>query len=175
MLKYAIAYLAAGAAFAVVDAVWLTTVGPRLYRPALDEVLAESFRLPAAIAFYLIYIAGVLLLAILPAAREGRGLDAGADERRLAGLHGLRHLRPDQPGHAEGVVHHHHPGRYRLGNLPHRHRRHGRVHGLPLGLGAVRLIRSMYGFAWRCRARRRLSWWVYEAETDPAAGHISLR
>ncbi len=70
MLKYIIAYLAAGGAFAVIDAVWLTTVGPRLYRPALDEVLAEKFSLPAAIVFYLIYVAGMVLLAILPTVRE---------------------------------------------------------------------------------------------------------
>ncbi len=70
MLKYAIAYLASGLGFAVVDAVWLTMVGPKLYRPALDEVLAEKFNLPAAIAFYLIYVGGILLLAILPTARE---------------------------------------------------------------------------------------------------------
>lgn len=70
MLKYVIAYLAAGGAFAVIDAVWLTTVGPKLYRPALDDVLADKFNLPAAIVFYLIYIAGILLLAILPTVRE---------------------------------------------------------------------------------------------------------
>ena len=64
MLKYLAAYLGAGLAFAVIDAVWLTTVGPRLYRPALDEVLADRFNLPAAIAFYLVFIAGVLMLAI---------------------------------------------------------------------------------------------------------------
>ncbi|WP_309646371.1 DUF2177 family protein, partial [Phenylobacterium sp.] len=34
---------------------------------------ADTFRLPAAIAFYLIYIGGVLLLAILPAVREDAG------------------------------------------------------------------------------------------------------
>jgi len=73
MLKYAVTYLATGLAFALIDAVWLTTVGPKLYRPALNEVLADTFRLPAAIAFYLIYIGGVLLLAILPAAREDAG------------------------------------------------------------------------------------------------------
>lgn len=71
MLKHVAAYLAAGLAFAAIDAVWLTTVGPRLYRPALDEVLADSVNLPAALAFYLVFIAGVLLLAILPAVREG--------------------------------------------------------------------------------------------------------
>ena len=73
MLKYLAAYLGAGLAFAVIDAVWLTTVGPKLYRPALDDVLADQFNLPAAIAFYLVFIAGVLMLAILPAVREGVG------------------------------------------------------------------------------------------------------
>ena len=73
MLKYLAAYLGAGLAFAVIDAVWLTTVGPKLYRPALDDVLADQFNLPAAIAFYLVFIAGVLMLAILPAVREGAG------------------------------------------------------------------------------------------------------
>ena len=73
MLKHLAAYLGAGLAFAVIDAVWLTTVGPKLYRPALDDVLADQFNLPAAIAFYLVFIAGVLMLAILPTVREGAG------------------------------------------------------------------------------------------------------
>ena len=73
MLKYLAAYLGAGVAFALIDADWLTTEGPRLYRPALDEVLADRFNLPAAVAFYLVFIAGVLMLAILPAVREGVG------------------------------------------------------------------------------------------------------
>lgn len=73
MLKYLAAYLGSGLAFALIDAVWLTTVGPKLYRPALDEVLAKDFNLPAAIAFYLIYLGGVLALAILPAVREDGG------------------------------------------------------------------------------------------------------
>ena len=73
MINYIVAYLGAGLTFAAIDAVWLTTVGPKLYRPALDDVLADQFNLPAAIAFYLVFIAGVLMLAILPAVREGAG------------------------------------------------------------------------------------------------------
>ena len=86
MLKYLAAYLGAGLAFAVIDAVWLTTVGPKLYRPALDDVLADQFNLPAAIAFYLVFIAGVLMLAILPAVREGAG---SIDAMRRAALLGF--------------------------------------------------------------------------------------
>jgi len=71
MLKYVIGYLGTGLAFALIDAVWLTTAGPKLYRPTLNAVLADQFSLPPAIAFYLIYIAGIMILAVSPAVREG--------------------------------------------------------------------------------------------------------
>ncbi|MCX7586182.1 DUF2177 family protein [Phenylobacterium sp. 58.2.17] len=74
MLNFALAYLAAGLAFALIDAVWLTQVGPWLYRPALDQVLADKPDLPAAFAFYVIYVAGIMLLAVRPAFREGGGV-----------------------------------------------------------------------------------------------------
>jgi uncharacterized membrane protein len=86
MIPLVSAYLAAGAAFAVVDAIWLTQVGPRLYRPALDAVLAERFDLTAAIVFYLVYIAGVVALAVLPAAREGAGLSRAALNGAMLGF-----------------------------------------------------------------------------------------
>ncbi|MBA4013640.1 MAG: DUF2177 domain-containing protein [Phenylobacterium sp.] len=86
MIALAAAYLAAGVAFAVIDAVWLTQIGPRLYRPALDAVLAERFDLPAAVVFYLVYIAGILALAVLPAAREGAGLPRAALNGAMLGF-----------------------------------------------------------------------------------------
>src|SRR6478735_9150928 len=86
MLKVAGAYLASGLALAALDAVWLSQIGPRLYRPVLDPILAERFNLPAAVAFYLIYIAGVLGLAVLPAAREGAGLLLAAGLGALLGF-----------------------------------------------------------------------------------------
>lgn len=86
MLKVAGAYLASGLALAALDAVWLSQIGPRLYRPVLDPILAERFNLPAAVAFYLIYIAGVLGLAVLPAARDGVGLLRAAGLGALLGF-----------------------------------------------------------------------------------------
>ncbi|MFN3521725.1 MAG: DUF2177 family protein [Phenylobacterium sp.] len=71
MRRYAVGYLAAGLAMGLLDAVWLTQVGPYLYRPALDPVLADAFRPVPALAFYLAYVAGVMLLAVRPALREG--------------------------------------------------------------------------------------------------------
>jgi uncharacterized membrane protein len=66
MLKYPITYLATGLAFAAMDAVYLTIAGQRVYRPTLDYALADTLNLPAAIAFYLAYILGILMLAIRP-------------------------------------------------------------------------------------------------------------
>ncbi len=70
------AYLAAGAVFLGADALWLSLAGPRLYRPTLGPLLAYEFNAFAAIAFYLIYLAGVLTLAIAPALASGRPRDA---------------------------------------------------------------------------------------------------
>ena len=71
MLKYIIAYLGAGVTFAAIDAVWLTTMANRLYRPVLGPILADKPDMKAAVAFYLISIAGTVFLAVDPALREG--------------------------------------------------------------------------------------------------------
>lgn len=66
MLKYILTYLGTGAVFAALDAVYLTIAGSSVDRPTLDYALADKPDLPAAVAFYLMYIAGVLVLGILP-------------------------------------------------------------------------------------------------------------
>ena len=71
MLKYLFAYLGAGLSFAVIDAVWLTTMTDRLYKPVLGPILAAKPDMKAAVAFYLISIAATVFLAIAPALKEG--------------------------------------------------------------------------------------------------------
>lgn len=66
MREWLIGYAAAGAVFLVLDLIWLGTVGRALYTPALAPMLAERVNLPAAIAFYVIYMAGILVLAVQP-------------------------------------------------------------------------------------------------------------
>jgi uncharacterized membrane protein len=66
MLKYLITYLGMGVSFAALDFVYLSIAGSKVDRPLLDYALAEKPNLPAAVAFYLTYILGVLLLAVLP-------------------------------------------------------------------------------------------------------------
>ena len=58
-------------AFLAVDAVWLTTATPRLYRPVLASLLADKPNLAAAAVFYAIYVVGVLMLAVIPGVQGG--------------------------------------------------------------------------------------------------------
>ena len=75
-MSYAIAYAAVLIVFGAIDAVWLSTMGPALYRPALGDILAPGLRIAPAIAFYLIYPIGVVVFAVLPALRAQTPLTA---------------------------------------------------------------------------------------------------
>jgi len=76
MLKYLITYLGMGVSFAALDAVYLIIAGSKVDRPTLDYALAEKPNLIAAVAFYLMYILGVLVLAVLPNKDAGLGKTA---------------------------------------------------------------------------------------------------
>lgn len=72
-MKQALIALAASAAtMLALDGAWLTTMAKKLYRPELGDMLAASFRLGPAAAFYFIYVSGVYVLAVQPALAEGR-------------------------------------------------------------------------------------------------------
>lgn len=71
MKTFLVAYLAAGIVFLVIDAIWLTTMADTLYRPLLGDRLAPQFHLAPAVFFYLIYVGGMVFLAILPALATG--------------------------------------------------------------------------------------------------------
>lgn len=66
-----VAYAGAAAVFLALDAAWLTAMGDRLYRPALGHLMAPGVDWVAAAAFYLLYLAGVVLFAVLPALAAG--------------------------------------------------------------------------------------------------------
>jgi uncharacterized membrane protein len=77
-MSYAIAYVAVLIVFGAIDAVWLSTMGPLLYRPALGDILAQNLRIAPAIAFYLTYPTGVVVFAVLPALRAQAPFTAAA-------------------------------------------------------------------------------------------------
>jgi uncharacterized membrane protein len=70
-MKVLLTYLATFAVFVAIDLVWLGIVAKDFYRSGIGHLMGEGFNLPAAIVFYLIYIAGVMMFAILPAAQTG--------------------------------------------------------------------------------------------------------
>lgn len=69
-------YGATGVVFLLVDGIWLSLAGDRFYRPMLGDMLAPQFRLLPAIVFYLIYVAGLVVFAVVPALRAGDWRDA---------------------------------------------------------------------------------------------------
>lgn len=71
MMHYLYGWLASGLAFLAIDAIWLSQMTSRFYRPAMGDMLADKPRLGAAAAFYVLYITGVLVLAVLPALKDG--------------------------------------------------------------------------------------------------------
>ena len=81
MLAYIVAYVVSGLAFVAADAAWLTLAGPRLYRPAIGPLLNDKVNAAPAVVFYLLYLGGVLFLAVTPALRTGQW--------RAAALNGL--------------------------------------------------------------------------------------
>ncbi len=70
-MKAALTYLTMLAVFVAIDIVWLGVVAKDYYRSSIGHLMGDGFNIPAAIAFYLIYIAGVMLFAVLPAAQSG--------------------------------------------------------------------------------------------------------
>ena len=68
---YAVAFVAAGLTFGLLDAIWLRFAGPHLYRPMLGDLLAPSFRMAPALIFYLLYVAGMVWFAVKPGAQFG--------------------------------------------------------------------------------------------------------
>ena len=75
-MSYLIAYVVVLLVFGAIDAVWLTTMGPVIYRPALGDILLTSLRVAPAIAFYLMFPIGVVVFAVLPALRAQEPMTA---------------------------------------------------------------------------------------------------
>lgn len=71
MPTFVIAYGAAALTMLVLDAIWLSQAVPRIYKPQLGDLLAEQPNFAIAGVFYLVYLIGVVVFAILPAVDKG--------------------------------------------------------------------------------------------------------
>jgi Predicted membrane protein (DUF2177) len=122
-MTYIIAYVAVLIVFGTIDAVWLTTMGALLYRPALGDILTQNLRVVPVIAFYLIFPVGIVVFAVLPGLRAIAACRGGA--RLAVRCARLRDLRPDQLRDAAQLDAADHRRRYRLRRARLRHRCYG--------------------------------------------------
>jgi len=70
-MTYVVAYIATAVVFLGLDALWLSKVALGMYRQELGSLLLDKPNLPIAGAFYLLYVVGIVVLAIVPALESG--------------------------------------------------------------------------------------------------------
>ena len=75
-MTYIVAYIATAVVFLGLDALWLSRVALGMYRQELGALLLDKPNLPIAAGFYLLYVAGIVILAIAPALGEGGWIKA---------------------------------------------------------------------------------------------------
>ena len=85
IMYYLKLYVSTLVAFLAIDMVWLTIVARGFYRKQLGFLLSDQPNWWAAISFYLLFVVGLLVFAIVP------GLQAGSLRRALllGGFFGL--------------------------------------------------------------------------------------
>lgn len=72
MMSTIIAYLSTALAMLLLDSVWLKLTADPLYRAKLGHLMQPEFSLVPAAIFYVIYVAGVTVLAVMPALADGK-------------------------------------------------------------------------------------------------------
>ena len=68
MTNFLLGFVASLVAMAVVDGIWLGAVARTFYRRHLGFLMAEQPNWTAAVAFYLLYVLGVTVFAVMPGA-----------------------------------------------------------------------------------------------------------
>ena len=76
--RLVVAYVVAALVFLALDACWLTVMGTRLYRPAIGHLMRPDFDVTAAVAFYAIYLLGIVVFAVRGSRDWTRALLRGA-------------------------------------------------------------------------------------------------
>ena len=70
-MRFVVAYLASGLVFVALDAIWLSQVALGLYRREVGDLLLDQPNLRIAGLFYVLFVAGIALLAVQPAVDNG--------------------------------------------------------------------------------------------------------
>ena len=70
-MRYPATWLATLIAFVVLDLTWLATFAGAIFKSQLGSLLRQQPDLAPAVAFYLIYATGLVMLVVMPALAEG--------------------------------------------------------------------------------------------------------
>jgi uncharacterized membrane protein len=65
-MKYIYLYILTFVVFLIIDFIWLNFVAKNLYVTKIAHLMAQSPKLVPALIFYLIFVAGVIIFAVLP-------------------------------------------------------------------------------------------------------------
>lgn len=75
-MQIMIAYLATLVAFTVIDLVWLGVIARGFYRRELGSLMADNLDWTAGAAFYVLFAAGIVIFAVMPALSAGGAMRA---------------------------------------------------------------------------------------------------
>lgn len=67
MKDFLIRLMIAGGAMAIIDAFWLSVVANKFYKSQIGSLLLDKPNMSAAVAFYIIYVIGIVVFAVSPA------------------------------------------------------------------------------------------------------------
>ncbi|MFC4295450.1 DUF2177 family protein [Novosphingobium tardum] len=85
-MRWLTAWITVAVVFGGLDALWLRWAGPNLYRPALGDLLAPSFRAAPAMVFYAAFVTGLVWFAVRPGSIGGAPLAAALNGAALGAL-----------------------------------------------------------------------------------------
>lgn len=72
MSRLIIGFIATALVFVALDFVWLSQTGPTLYAPRLGGIVLATPRIGPAVAFYLVYLLGLVWFGVRAGLRQAR-------------------------------------------------------------------------------------------------------
>jgi uncharacterized membrane protein len=81
-----LSYVITSIVFFLIDLVWIGVVAKDFYADAIGGLLRQSVNWPAALAFYFMYVGGIVIFILSPALERGSGLLRTALMGGLLGL-----------------------------------------------------------------------------------------
>jgi uncharacterized membrane protein len=75
-MRFVVAYLATAVVFLGFDALWLSQIALGMYRRELGSLLLDQPNLAVAGLFYLLFVAGIVVLVVFPAANGAGWVNA---------------------------------------------------------------------------------------------------